>query len=74
MRKLKITFIIISIISLFFACNSDDNSNKNVQASIVKKWFIEKWIYNNVNQTLTDCDKQGYIQFNSNGTFERKRY
>lgn len=41
---------------------------------MVNKWYINKWVYNNVNQTLTDCDKQGYIQFNSNGTFERKTY
>ena len=74
MRKLKIGFIIISTMSLFFACSSDDNSNQNTQASIINKWFIEKWVYNSVNQTLTDCDKQGYIQFNSNGTFERKTY
>ena len=36
--------------------------------------IIDKWIYNNVNQTLNTCEKQSYLQFNSNGTFTVKNY
>lgn len=75
MKKLKITLLIIATISMFFSCNSnDDNTTPTEQPNLVNKWNLDKWGYNSVNQTLTTCDKQGYIQFNSNGTFERKDY
>lgn len=74
MRKLYTAFLIILTISLLFACTSDNSSNSSDQASLVNKWYINKWVYNNVSQTLTSCVKQGYIQFNSNGTFERKTF
>ncbi|MBS7786623.1 lipocalin family protein [Flavobacterium sp. CYK-55] len=73
-KKTKIILMIISTASLLFACSSDSNSTQNTQVSLINKWFINKWVYNNVNRTLTECDKQGYIKFNSDGTFERKTY
>jgi hypothetical protein len=75
MKKLKIAFLIISSITIFFSCsNNDDNTTPVEQPNLVNKWNLDKWIFNSTNQTLSTCDKQGYIQFNSNGTFERKDY
>jgi hypothetical protein len=73
MKKLKIAFLIISSITIFISCSKTDE-NSTEQPNLVNKWNIDKKIYDNVNQTLTACEKQGYIQFNSNGTFERKEY
>ena len=75
MKKLKIAFLIISSITIFFSCsNNDDNTTPVEQPNLVNKWNLDKWIFNSTNQALSTCDKQGYIQFNSNGTFERKDY
>lgn len=75
MKKLKIALLIISSITIFFSCsNNDDSTTPTEQPNLVNKWNIDKWIYNSVNQTLNTCEKQGYIQFNSNGTFVRKAY
>ena len=75
MKKLKIALLIISSITIFFSCsNNDDNTTPIEQPNLVNKWNLDKWIFNTTNQSLSTCDKQGYIQFNSNGTFERKDY
>ena len=71
----KIFFLFLTTIILF-SCNKNDDEPTAIteQPNLVNKWYIDKWTYNGTNQTLTSCDKQGYIQFNSNGTFERKDY
>lgn len=75
MKKLIIAFTFILSFSIFLSCsNDDDNTTPTEQPNLINKWNLDKWIYNNVNQTLSTCEKQGYIQFNSNGTFERKDY
>lgn len=69
-KYLLSTVLIFALIS----CSSDNDNSNDVQPSLINKWSLETWKYNNNNQSLTSCDKQGYIKFNSNGTFERKDY
>jgi hypothetical protein len=72
--KTKI-FTVLSIL-LIFSCSSNDTSTPTPteQSNLVNKWNLDRWLLNEVNQTLSTCAKQKYIQFNSNGTFERKDY
>lgn len=76
MRKKSIVALIILSVSFLSSCNSNDDSPEKTieQPNLVGKWSLDKWGLNDTNQTLTTCDKQGYIQFNANGTFERKDY
>lgn len=76
MKKKNIVTLIILSISFLSSCNgNDDNPVTPIEkTNLVSKWNLDKWVLNNSNQTLATCDKQGYIQFNSNGTFERKDY
>ncbi len=41
---------------------------------IISKWRKNKWFYNNQEETLTDCEKQSYLEFSSNLTFDRKAF
>lgn len=61
---------------IIFSCSSsnDDETTTETQPKLENKWSLTVWKHNNVTQTLTTCEKQGYIQFNTNGTFERKDY
>ena len=65
---------LLGVILIFglISCSSNNNNSNDVQPSLINIWSLETWKYNNNNQSLTSCDKQGYIKFNSNGTFERK--
>lgn len=76
MKKKNIVALIILSVSFLSSCTSnDDNPLTPIeQPNLVSKWNLDKWALDNTNQTLTTCDRQGYIQFNTNGTFERKNY
>lgn len=75
----KIFYLLCITVLLFQSCNSGDSNSTSTpvssdQSNLVYRWNLNKWLLNNVNQTLSTCVKQEYIQFNSNGTFERKDY
>jgi len=72
----KITIFTLLSVLIISSCSSlnNDEPDTTTQATLVNKWILSAWKKNNVTQTLTSCDKQGYIQFNTNGTFERKDY
>jgi len=74
--NIKGFYFLLLTITILFSCssNNDEPTAITEQPNLINKWFIDKWTYNGTNQTLTTCDKQGYIQFNTNGTFERKDY
>ncbi len=74
--KTKKSIITTLFFLVIFSCSSsnDDEATTETQPNLVNKWSLTVWKLNNVNQTLTSCDQQGYIQFNTNGTFERKDY
>ena len=73
--KTKISiFVLLSFLIISSCSSSNDETTTELQPNLVNKWSLSVWKKNNVAQTLTSCDKQGYIQFNSNGTFERKDY
>ena len=73
----KLIFLLGITITLLQSCSSGDSTNNNAptdQSNLLYKWNLNKWLLNDVNQTLSTCDKQKYIQFNSDGTFERKDF
>ncbi len=77
---MKRTLLFVSILLLLLqSCSSEGSNNTNPsvpidQSNVIYKWNLNKQLLNNVSQTLSTCDKQGYIQFKSDGTFERKDY
>lgn len=73
MNSKKMIFGLLTLVTIY-SCNNDDNTNSETLPNLINKWNLETWKYNNNNQSLTSCDKQGYIKFNNNGTFERKDY
>lgn len=70
----KSILTLLSFLIIFSCSSSNDEITTETQPDLVNKWSLTVWKLNNVSQTITSCDKQGYIQFNSNGTFERKDY
>jgi hypothetical protein len=67
--SLSILFLILE------GCSKNEDSNIiNENISINNKWMLNKSIYQNVSQNLSNCEKQGYIHFFTNNTFERKNY
>ena len=71
---MKKIFLLLSFTTLMLqSCSSSDSSPTN-QVSLISKWNLDKLLLDNTTQVLTTCDKQGYIEFYSNGTFERKDY
>lgn len=78
MKTKTLLITLLSVLALS-SCSNDNNENSltenpQTQSTLANKWYLNTWKYNNASQTLNNCDKQGYIQFNSNGTFERKDY
>lgn len=41
---------------------------------VVKKWRLNKMFVDNKERKLTECDKQSYMEFSSNSTFDRKTW
>ncbi|HBK82739.1 MAG TPA: hypothetical protein DDZ41_03945, partial [Flavobacterium sp.] len=74
MKTKRLVVLVISLLILGSCSSNDDNSVTENQPTLVHKWSLNGWKFNNVVQTLTNCKKQSYIQFNSNNTFERKDY
>jgi hypothetical protein len=73
----KLIFLLSVAFLMLQSCSSEDTNNNvtpTPQSNLVYKWNLNKSQYKNVNQTLSTCRKQTYIQFNINGTFERKDY
>ena len=67
--------ILITLLTLgFSSCTSEESTPKEEPNLITAKWFLEKSSFNGVPHDLTSCEKQGYIEFKSNGTFERIYY
>ncbi|WP_293890861.1 lipocalin family protein [Flavobacterium sp.] len=75
MIKLKTNFLGLITIMILNSCSSSNDNPINIeQPTIINKWKLSDWKLNNVEQTLTTCDRESYIQFNSNGTFDRIDY
>lgn len=72
----NLVFIFSLTFILFYSCssNSDENTAPEEVNYLIGKWYLNKIIYNNQQQTLSDCNKSGYITFNTNDTFEREYY
>lgn len=54
--------IYTSIFILILSCNNDE-SNTNDTIRLNNKWMLNKSIYQNVSQNLSNYEKQGYIHF-----------
>ena len=69
MKKISISFILLLLIS----CNNED-SNSNDTISLNNKWLLNRSFLSSIEQNLSNCKKQSYIQFYNNNTFVRKDY
>jgi hypothetical protein len=69
--KFNLAIVVLFVITTLLSYSA---THKTLDLQLEKKWVIDKWGFNAIDQSLTTCDKQGYIQFNSDGTFERKDY
>lgn len=66
--------MLLSVSLMILSCSSNNEPSATEQSNIVSKWFLDKSAFNGISNILSSCDKQGYVQFNSNGTFERQYY
>jgi len=66
MRTIK-SILLFAVIVLFFGCGSDDNGDTNeptnLELLISGKWYNES----RTPGSYTDCEKNGYIEFMTNG-------
>ncbi|WMI65384.1 lipocalin family protein [Aestuariibaculum sp. YM273] len=73
MRKPKLITVLLTTFTLcLISCSDSDEIDETAPFS--SKWYLEKQTFNGVSNPLSDCEKQGYIEFNSDGTFERVYY
>ena len=71
---MKKFLILLLSISLFTACSDDDDSGSNDGSEIVGKWFLESLRPIGGQNTLTSCNQDSYIEFNSDGTGSSEFY
>ena len=69
MKKISLSFLLLLLLS----CNNED-SNSNNTISLNNKWLLNRSFLSSVEQNLSTCKKQSYIQFYNNNTFVRKDY
>lgn len=70
MKKL---ILLLSVITLSFnSCDSDDDSSS--QDPIVGTWNLNQSFENDEEYELDNCDKEGALTFNSNGTYSSISY
>lgn len=69
MKKISLSFLLLLLLS----CDNE-NSNSNDTISLNNKWLLNKSFLSSVEQNLSTCKKQSYIQFYNNNTFVRKDY
>ncbi|PXY44720.1 lipocalin-like domain-containing protein [Flavobacterium hydrophilum] len=74
MKKKNFTTLFFLSILLISCSNDGDNKIIREKPNLIKKWNLEKWTLNNDNQVLTTCNKQNYIEFKTDGHFERKSF
>ncbi|WP_225035384.1 lipocalin family protein [Winogradskyella sp. SM1960] len=67
---MKKVFLLLSVFALVFASCSSNNDDDASIDPIVGTWKYHKYFENGVEQTVTDCEKEETLIFNSNGTFE----
>lgn len=72
--KNPLFILCLSFLVLFSCSSSNDEAASELENYLIGKWFLNKNIFNNQNQNLTDCAKKGYITFNVNNTFLREYY
>lgn len=70
MKKFLILFLSICAM---VSC-SDDDSDSNDGTKIVGKWYLEAVRPIGGQNTLSECNQESYIQFNSDGTASSEFY
>lgn len=62
--------LLIGILMLLsvFSCSSDDGNSATNQSIIIGEWILVNQIYNGQTETLSECELQETLTFNSNGT------
>ncbi len=67
--------LIPSLFLIFISCSKSSTETTDVITnSLVAKWKYNGIKTNGIVSQITTCDKNGYVVFNTNGTFERKDY
>lgn len=69
----KILILMLSVIALT-ACSKDDNNNDNGEEKILGTWFLVDARAGTVQNTLTECNQNSFITFNSDGTGHSEYY
>lgn len=69
MKKISLVFLMVFV--TLTSCNNDDdnNSNNTTTSEIVGIWSMEKYIDQDGESNLTDCDKQTFFEFLESGIF-----
>lgn len=70
------TICLIYLVLITFSCNkSDDDSSESIQLTTEELLTLGKWYQESKDPgTYTACEKNGYIQFISNGDFVINSY
>nr|WP_315141456.1 lipocalin family protein [uncultured Flavobacterium sp.] len=74
MKKKNIGILLTLLTLAISSCTSEVSTPKEEPNLLIAKWHLEKSSFNGVPHVLTACDKQSYIEFKSNKTFERIYY
>ncbi|MNQ74312.1 hypothetical protein D3C85_890670 [compost metagenome] len=72
--KKNAILMLLSVSLMIISCSDNDETTSTEQSNLVSKWYLDKSSFNGISNILSTCDKQGYIQFNSDETFERQYY
>jgi hypothetical protein len=69
MKKISVVFLMVFV--TFISCNNDDDNNGNNSNTpeIVGIWSMEKYIDQEGESMLSDCDKQTVFEFLESGLF-----
>ena len=67
MKKTMILTTVLFVSTFFMSCNSDDDDG--VQDTIIGKWQLEKQFKNDIEKSLSDCEKKSTMEFKTDNTF-----
>ena len=71
-----ISLVFLMVLTTLTSCNNDDdnNGNNSNMPEIVGIWSMEKYIDQEGESSLTDCDKQTFFEFFETGTYNFTAY
>ena len=67
MKKLNLLFGFLIGLTIL-ACSSDNNDSDTNESTIIGEWILVNQIYDGQNESLSACELQESLTFNSDGT------